>query len=86
VRFEWDEHNLEHIARHGVDQDEAEAVLDNNPLILRTSDNKYLAYGQSDEGRYLLVVFIRKSESIIRVITARGLTDDEKTRYRRRRK
>lgn len=86
ARFEWDEQNLEHIARHGVDPDEVEAVLDNDPLILRTVDNKYLAYGQTDEGRYLLVVFIRKPGPLIRVITARDLKDGEKQRYRRRRK
>jgi uncharacterized DUF497 family protein len=86
VHFEWDEYNLEHIARHNVDQDEAEAVLDNNPLILRTADDKYLAYGQTDEGRYLLVVFVRKPQSLIRIISARDLTGDEKSRYRRRRK
>jgi uncharacterized DUF497 family protein len=86
VHFAWDERNLEHIARHNVDQDEAEAVLDNNPLILRAADDKYLAYGQTDEGRYLLVVFIRKTKSLIRVISARDLTGDEKSRCRRRRK
>jgi len=84
--FEWDERNLEHIARHGVDPDEAEAVLDNNPLTLRTADNTYLTYAQTDEGRYLLVVFIRKPGPLIRVITARDLKDSEKRRYRRRRK
>ena len=56
--FEWDDENIEHIALHGVDIVEAEAVLDNRPLVLRTQDDKYLAYGQSDEGRYLLVVLL----------------------------
>ena len=47
--FEWDDENIEHVALHGVDIVEAEAVLDNRPLVLRTQDDKYLAYGQSDE-------------------------------------
>jgi uncharacterized DUF497 family protein len=84
-RFEWDAHNSEHIGMHDVDPDEAEAVLDNDPLVLRTKDGKYLAYGQSDEGRYLLVVFARKARDLIRVITARDLTEGEKRQYRRRR-
>jgi len=84
--FEWDEQNLEHIARHWVRPDEAEAVLDNSPLLLKSADEKYLAYGQTDNGRYLLVVFIRKYGSVVRVITARDLTGDEKKQYRRRRK
>ena len=84
AKFDWDEVNIEHLAPHQVDTDEAEAVLDNNPMILRTSDGKYLAYGQTDEGRYLLVVFVRKPENMIRVVTARDLTDGEKKRCRRR--
>jgi uncharacterized DUF497 family protein len=86
ARFEWDQQNLAHLARHSVDWDEAEAVVANDPLVLRTSDGKYLAYGQTDEGRYPLVVFIRKLGPLIRVITARDLTDREKKRYRRRRR
>lgn len=86
LSFEWDERNLEHIARHDVDPDEAEAAIDNYPLILRTTDNKYLAYGQTDEGRFLLIVFIRKPGPLVRVITARELTEGEKKQYRRRRK
>jgi len=86
ARFEWDQQNLAHLTRHSVDWDEAEAVVANDPLVLRTSDGKYLAYGQTDEGRYLLVVFIRKPGPLIRVITARDLTDREKKRSRRRRR
>lgn len=84
--FEWDEQNVGHIAFHQVETDEAEAAFDNASSILRTGDGKYLAYGQTYEGRYLLVVFVRKSGSIIRVITARDLVDDEKKRLRRRRR
>jgi len=86
TRFEWDARNLTHLARHDVDPDEAEAVLDRSPLMLRTADDKYLAYGQTEEGRYLLVVFVRKPGPVVRVITARDLTDREKHRYRRRRR
>lgn len=85
TRFQWDDLSIEHTARHNADTDEAEAVLENNPLILRSADDKYLAYGQSDEGRFLLVVFVRKPGPLIRVITARELTDGEKKQYRRRR-
>jgi uncharacterized protein len=85
-RFWWDEHNIEHIANHGVEPFEAEAVLDDDPLILRAGGDRYAAYGQSDSGRYLLVVFAVKTGDRIRVITARDLTTAEKKRLRRRRK
>ena len=84
--FEWDQVNVDHLALHSVEPDESEAVLDNAPLVLRTGDGKYLAYGQTDEGRYLLVVFVRKPGPAIRVITARDLTGAEKKQQRRRRK
>lgn len=86
LRFEWDEQNEEHISRHGVEMDEAEAVLDGRPLILKAEGGKHLAYGQTDEGRYLLVVFARKPGMGIRVVTARDMTDNEKQRCRKRRK
>lgn len=82
--FDWDEQNMDHIARHGVETDEAESILDDTPLILHTEDGKYLAYGQTDEGRNLLVVFVRKSASLIRVISARDMTEAEKKKHRRR--
>jgi uncharacterized DUF497 family protein len=83
--FEWDHENIEHIAQHHVETDEAEAVFDNKPLVLRSQGDKYVAYGQSDEGRYLMVVFVRKS-GLIRVVTGRDLTEGEKKRLKRRRK
>jgi uncharacterized DUF497 family protein len=80
------EQNISHLARHAVDPDEAEAVLDNTPRIFRTSEDKYLAYGQTDDRRFLLVVFVRKPGPMVRVITSRDITDAEKKHYRRKRK
>lgn len=84
--FQWDDENVEHIARHNIKPFEAEEVLDDDPLILRIREGKYLAYGQTYAGRYLLVVFVWKSERTIRVITARHLTPAEKKRLKRRRR
>jgi uncharacterized DUF497 family protein len=84
--FQWDDWNVEHIARHRVTPQEAEEVIDDDPLILKSEDGKYLAYGQSYAGRYLLVVFVWKPGQIIRVISARDMTRAEKKRYRKRRK
>jgi uncharacterized DUF497 family protein len=86
ARFEWDDQNVEHIARHMVSPDEAEAVLDNSPHVLRTADGKYLAYGPTDDGRYLLVVYIVQPGPLIRVITARDMDNSEKKQHRGRRK
>src|SRR5438874_13625260 len=48
--FEWDDENVDHTAQHHVETDEAEAVFDNKPLVLRSQGGKCVAYGQSDEG------------------------------------
>jgi len=84
-RFWWDENNIEHIANHGVEPYEAEEVIDDDPLIVKAGGGKYVAYGQTDSGRYLLVVFASKQEHRLRVITARDMTNAEKRRFRRRR-
>ncbi|MGZ8843894.1 MAG: BrnT family toxin [Pyrinomonadaceae bacterium] len=85
LKFEWDDDNIDHVALHHVETDEAEAVFDNKPLILRTQGDKYLAIGQTNEGRYLAIVFVRKPGRT-RVITARDLNDREKKRFKLRRK
>jgi len=51
--FWWDDVNVEHIAEHGVEPYEAEEVIDNRQLLLRAREEKYIAYGQTDAGRYL---------------------------------
>ena len=83
--FDWDEENLGHIARHGVwDYEVEEAVLFGRPVFQKTHSNRYLAHGITQNGRYLLVVFIVKGSGIIRVITARNMTNKEKHNYRKR--
>lgn len=82
--FWWEEDNIEHIANHGVEPFEAEEAIDNERLIKRGGKGKYLAYGQTDSGRYLLVVFAPKSNARLRVVTARDMTPVEKRQTRRR--
>ncbi len=81
--FDWDEINRRHLARHRVTPDEVEEVFV-NPLYLRRSHSgRYIAYGKTAEGRFLLVVFELRGK-IIRVVTARDMTSKEKRLYRRR--
>lgn len=82
-RFWWDAENIEHIAEHNVEPAEAEAVMVNAKLIRKAGRGKYAAYGQTDGGRYLLVIFAHKDNGRVRVITARDLIPAEKRRVRR---
>ena len=82
----WDEDTANHIARHAVSPEEVEEVLFNDsdsPRIMRGKENRYLAYGKTNAGRFLLVVLIIANRKT-RIITARDMTDGEKKFYRRK--
>ncbi len=85
-QFEWDAKNRCHIARHGVEPEEAEEIFVGKIYLRRSRSGRYIAYGQTMDGRYLIVVFERKEENTIRVITARDMTEKERSLYRRRAK
>jgi uncharacterized DUF497 family protein len=82
----WDEDTVDHISRHAVSPEEVEEVLFNDsdsPRIMRGKENRYLAYGKTNAGRFLLVVLIIANRKT-RIITARDMTDREKKFYRRK--
>ncbi len=82
--FEWDDGNFEHILRHNVIPDEVEEACANKPHIRKTIEERYLVYGVTDSGRYLFIVGINKGRGIFRAITARDMTEREKSLYKRR--
>ena len=82
----WDEDTADHISRHAVSPEEVEEVLFNDselPRIMRGKGNRYLVYGMTNAGRFLLVVLIIANRKT-RIITARDTTDREKKFYRRK--
>jgi uncharacterized DUF497 family protein len=85
--FEWDNGNINHIMeRHGIEPEEVEEVFINRPLLRKTYEDRRIALGQTDSGRYLFVVFILKPEGILRVITCRDMDEKERRYYRRERR
>lgn len=84
--FDWDEQNLDHIRNHHVEDYEVEDVLlFDEPIYYRRKENKYCAFGITNGGRYLFIVFVVKDIGLIRVITARNMTNTEKNLYNKRR-
>ena len=82
----WDEDTANHIARYAVSPEEVEEVLFNDsdsPRVMRGKENRYLAYGKTNAGRFLLVVMIIANRKT-RIITVRDMTDREKKFYRRK--
>lgn len=86
-RFEWDNGNTGHISRHNVTPDEAEEVFaDDAAIFLRSHSGRYVALGQTEAGRYLTVVYEWKSGGVVRVVTAFGMDEKDKRRYRHERR
>lgn len=84
--FDWDYRNIGHIARHNVqDYEVEEVILFDKPIYYKSRDKTFVAYGFTEDGRYLFIVFGVKRRGVIRVITARDMTEREKHNYRRKR-
>jgi uncharacterized DUF497 family protein len=84
----WDLETVDHIANHSVLPEEVEEVLFNDydvPIILRGRDKKYLAYGETESGRLLFVVWVSRHRKT-HIVTARDMTKKEKQFYRKRKK
>jgi len=87
-KISWDQETVDHISNHSVSPEEVEEVLFNDlnsPLIMRGQEGKYLAYGKTNGGRFLLVVWAAKHRKT-RIITARDMSKKEKQFYKRRTK
>jgi uncharacterized protein len=88
LEFRWNDWNEEHLAIHGVHPEEAEQVVlgARAPFPLVLSNEKYLVWGPTEDGRLLQIVFVIDSDDCVFVIHGRLLTEAEKKRYRRRTK
>ncbi len=89
ITFEWDEKkNQTNQKRHGVSFEEAQSVFfDDNAVQFwdeehSEQEDRFLMLGMSYNLRILLVVHCyREDESIIRIISARKATKQERKQY-----
>ena len=60
--FQWDDKNVEHIARHHVTPTEAEPIVTRAapPFPKEGEDDKQVVWGRTANGRYLQVIFVFK--------------------------
>jgi len=88
VEFRWNEWNVDHIAKHGVEPEEAEYVVERarSPYPRKEDEGKYRMRGRTEEGQWLQVIYIFSPEYVAHVIHARPLTDREKKQERRHRR
>ena len=88
VGFEWDNGNARKNEKHGVSMAEAEQVFFNAPLLLLADEKhseleaRHHSLGRTEAGRLLHLAFtLRKSGSLIRVISARDTHRMERAIY-----
>ena len=78
--FDWDEHNENHLAKHGISRFDVEDALYGNHILLEyqmeQNEQRWVAVGATRSGRILNIVFAVRGEAV-RPIT--GWTADKET-------
>jgi uncharacterized DUF497 family protein len=73
AKFDWDDANISHIARHGVTPEEVEQAFANDSIVVlatrRSGEERVLCAGLTDAGRPLQFVYTMRRGKI-RVVTA----------------
>jgi uncharacterized protein len=83
--FRWNAWNVEHIAEHGISQEEAEAVVRGArpPYPRETGGGKVVVRGWLASAGFLQVAFVIDPDESLYVIHARPLSESEKRSFRR---
>ena len=81
--FDWDDNNILHIERHQFTPGEVEEVFDGDYQVRRARKGRYIALGETLDGRLAFVVFRRLQKGLIRVITSRDMEDNERRLFRK---
>ena len=84
----WSNRIINKVAsKHGVAVSEVEEVFYNRPKFRKAENGKlnnedlYFAYGRTDSGRYLVIMFIYKKNKDALIVTARDMDLKERKRY-----
>jgi len=84
--FDWDVGNREKNLKHGVHASECEQVFFNEPLLLladpkhSVAEDRFAAFGQTDDGRKLVVVYTKRADRL-RIISACDMNRKERKFY-----
>lgn len=89
--FDWDDGNArKSVEKHDVSQAEAEQAFFNEPLLVledrahSRDEPRWHALGRTDDGRRLHISFtLRGDGTLLRVISARDQSRNERTAYAR---
>lgn len=82
--LEWTLERVDHIAQHAITPEEVEEVFNSAPVFKRGRGGVHEAWGQTESGRYLLVIFRYLGHNRAWPITARHMDENEKRFFRKR--
>ena len=82
-RLRWNEWNIEHIQKHGVSQDEVEDVCYSRHFNIKSGKGKMALWGQTADGRYLIVILVIEEYGDYYPISARDMEDKERKFYKK---
>ncbi len=75
VELEWDDDNVEHLARHGIAPNEVEELFE-APIIWRRggtdAPDRFRVLGLTAAGRYLTIVYQERACGVTRPFTGWG--------------
>ena len=84
MEFDWDADNVQHIARHGIDPEEAEEAVLIEPLEAdvqpHESEERVLCFGRTKSARLLTILYTERRGKI-RVVTAYEMTKPQQQMY-----
>ena len=75
--WEWsDDGNVSHISAHGLTPDDVEPIVLNPDFLTASrSSGRPIAFGHTDDGRYIAVVYEQLDECTVYPITAFEVND-----------
>ena len=78
------------IRKHNVSPEEVEQALSKDPFIKRLEgghvkgEDLFIAFGRTNAGRYLSLLFVLKRDKRALIISARDMTKKERKKYGKR--
>lgn len=82
--LDWTLDRIEHIAGHSISLEEVEEVFAAAPFFKRGRGGVYEAWGRTESGRYLPVIFRYLGHNQAWPITARDMDENEKRFLRKK--
>lgn len=86
IELEWDDDNVDHLARHSISPEEVEELFA-SPVIRRRggtdAPDRFRYLGRTASGRYLAIIGQERTRTLIRPFTGWDMRPHERSLYDR---